>query len=303
MIVNFKHILVATDLSEAAKHVYSQAAALALRFDARVTVLHVDPVAPMGFHSSDDLIRYMEGVQRRSIDALEKVQGWFERRGVASCQVVRATGEPAAQILEQVRVLEADVVLLARRSKTTFERWFMGSTVRRVIRHASKPVLLVDPALESVDASGWTQILTPTDFSEDSRLGLRAAWSLAQRLGASLSALHVVLLPTVVPTFPGEAGAPIPGDFWERLRRSYEGELGESVVEVSKDIEHRVAVAADVVPAIVDTLGEVGGQLLVVPSHGKGGFEANVFGSTSERLLEVAPVPVMVLPRTWLQAQ
>ncbi len=297
-----RQILVATDLSDAAEAAYRHAEAFARAFGARVTLLYVDTVVPMGFHTSDALIEHINKVQSQISERLNEAQQGLAERGV-DCDAEVVVGDAAESIMDFIGRRGVDLLIIARRSRTMLERLLVGSTTRKLVRHLKIPALVVD----AQDAAGggepivYGSLLTTTDFSQDSHLGLQRAVELSAVFEAPLTVLHVMAMPVLVPALPGEAGVPVRGDFWETLRRFYEGELSSTVLKMDERARYKVIVSAEVAPTIVSAAEEAGASLIVVPSHGKGGFKANIFGSTTERLLELSTRPVLILPRDWLR--
>lgn len=52
-------------------------------------------------------------------------------------------GEPAETVLKDADEEHADLIVLGKRHQSRFEEFLMGSVVDQVLRHASRPVLLV----------------------------------------------------------------------------------------------------------------------------------------------------------------
>jgi nucleotide-binding universal stress UspA family protein len=139
------------------------------------------------------------------------------------------------------------------------------------------------------------RILCPVDFSDFSRRGLELAFALAARSGAEIIALHV----TAIPPPPSAAFPEVPAFFpldptvSERLR----GELDRFVAPSrTPDIPLRaVVVEGAPVTRILQEAGETGTDLIVMGTHGAGGFERWVLGSVAEKVLRKAPCPVLTV--------
>lgn len=142
------------------------------------------------------------------------------------------------------------------------------------------------------------RILCPVDFSDFSRRGLDLAFALAARSGAEITALHVTssaLSPAMafpeVPVF-----LPLDPTVMERLR----AELARFVAPSrTPDIPLRTIVMEGApVTRILQEAEESGTDLIVMGTHGVGGFERWVLGSVAEKVLRKAPCPVLTVRNT-----
>jgi universal stress protein A len=141
------------------------------------------------------------------------------------------------------------------------------------------------------------RILCPVDFSDFSRRGLDLAFALAARSGAEIIALHV----TATPPPPSAAFPEVPAFFpldptvSERLRRELDRFVAPSR---TPDIPLRtVVVEGAPVTRILQEAGETGADLIVMGTHGAGGFERWVLGSVAEKVLRKAPCPVLTVSK------
>jgi nucleotide-binding universal stress UspA family protein len=141
------------------------------------------------------------------------------------------------------------------------------------------------------------RILCPVDFSEISRRALDHAAALGRRHEATVLALHVVPLATPLPMAPAPVypAATMPPD--PRARRSMLEELEHAVAPVRRlgvNVETLVR-EGDAVHAILHETEQLPIDLVVMGSHGAGGFEHLVMGSVAEKVLRKAPCPVLTV--------
>jgi nucleotide-binding universal stress UspA family protein len=140
------------------------------------------------------------------------------------------------------------------------------------------------------------RILCPCDFSAYSARALRQARRIAERHGATLTVLHVI--PSTVPATGGFAALTNPAllypEVHERtlsaLRRFVE-RAGPAILRA--DVEVREGAPG---PEILKRATELPADLLVIGTHGRGGFEKWVLGSVTERVLRKARCPVLTVP-------
>ncbi len=146
------------------------------------------------------------------------------------------------------------------------------------------------------------RILVPTDFSDCSRDALDYALSLADRLGAEVHLIHVFERPVYF-----EVGV------------SHSLQLGHNVNEWIRDLKAEAtkqldALAAEVrgrrpgtqasvregtaVEEILKAAKESSADMIVLGTHGRTGLPHVVLGSVAERVVRMAPCPVLTVRPT-----
>jgi nucleotide-binding universal stress UspA family protein len=139
-----------------------------------------------------------------------------------------------------------------------------------------------------------TRILCPTDFSEASDHAVDLAVTIASLYKARVAAVHVVDVGVFVPEFGLATGGPIDEAGLSALRATTEAGLSAAVrsgvgVEVFVDVGSPAA-------RILDRAAVLPADLIVMGTHGKGGFQHLVLGSVTERVLRKATCPVLTVP-------
>lgn len=144
----YRKILVTLDGSPLAESVLPHAEALARQFDAEVILLQaVSLSASMGWGISDpasvELVETLrETVLGSARDYMQEQVSRLEARGVrARSQVVE--GGAVDTILHAADQLEVDLIAMATHGRSGMGRWVYGSVAERVLRGATRPVLLV----------------------------------------------------------------------------------------------------------------------------------------------------------------
>lgn len=144
----------------------------------------------------------------------------------------------------------------------------------------------------------FDRILCPTDFSEFSERALERAVSLAGWFNARVTALHVVLpLPWALPAAAYAANVAVPVDLVRGRREEEAKELERFVRPLLGEgvpIETRLT---DGEPwrEILAEAGRLPADLIVMGTHGRGGFEHLLLGSVAEKVLRRAPCPVLTV--------
>ncbi len=139
------------------------------------------------------------------------------------------------------------------------------------------------------------KILTATDFSPTSAAALEWATLLAKTHGASIVLVHA-LAPPIPPAASPDFVA-LPPDFQEQYRLAALQRLTETAervrtrgVSVTQDLD--VGPSA---PTILDLATKHGVDLIVVGTHGLTGFRHLLLGSTAEKIVQGAAVPVLTV--------
>jgi nucleotide-binding universal stress UspA family protein len=282
--IHIKNILVPVDFSEASKKAVNYGLSLALEFSARLVLAHVTP------HTTryDEEARLIELIPPDCCDALN-----FE--------IVIRSGEVRHEILEIVRENEIDLVVMGTHGRPYFERLLLGSVTERMLRKLHIPVLTVshldpDKELHTPAAIPFARILYATDLADGSEAGLGFSIRLARGLDAALTVAHVVRPLDAV--FQGTETAAYLPDVIAEARAQVEDRLGRAVTSVSDGSVPITTVVAEGVPyeTINRLASELKADLIVINLQGKGVLERALLGSTAERVIRTATVPVLSLP-------
>lgn len=144
-----QRLLVATDLSESSLPALKLAAALADRFGASVTLVHVLDMAytsvPLLNATSADGDLQTQLVHRAG-DAL---RAFLEKHAdtlgdrILEAPVLLQLGEAASELVQAARETATDLIVLGRHGYTGFRRFLMGSVAEAVVRQAPCPVLTI----------------------------------------------------------------------------------------------------------------------------------------------------------------
>ena len=138
------------------------------------------------------------------------------------------------------------------------------------------------------------QILCPVDFSELSRHALDSAIAIARQQHAKVTALYVVPPPQSVYPAVG-IGAFVPYVYSVEELQGFQKALERFVGAVDYPVT-AVSVEALVVNEILTRAAGLKADLIVMGTHGRGGFDRLVLGSVAERVLVKAKCPVLTVP-------
>ena len=151
--------------------------------------------------------------------------------------------------------------------------------------------------LRIVDLTALKRILVPTDFSDPSEEALKTAMAFAQTFGATLDLVHVAV-EVAYPLPPPIDVASLPIDIGPALERAAEGlaveeaRLGEAGIRCES-----ATLVGRADQQIVERARATSADLIIMGTHGRGGLAHAILGSNTERVVQHAPCPVLVIPR------
>lgn len=138
-----KRILVAVDGSDTSLKAARMAADVALRFGAKLTLVHVVPKLLLPPDVYGLTIAEVEKEHRAYADGLlEKAVKALEEPGLDVTTTVRY-GAPAEAIAEEAAAADVGMVVVGSRGYGAVARVFLGSVSDRLVHISSKPVLVV----------------------------------------------------------------------------------------------------------------------------------------------------------------
>jgi nucleotide-binding universal stress UspA family protein len=264
------------------------AAALALNYEATLQLLHVvAPFVPSSFEVAAAVVDVTKSLEENSRRELNKLAAVLRETGVEVEADVRS-GDVYDEIKRSIETAEPDLIVMGTHGRRAVERWFLGSTTEKLLRHSPVPLVTISAAGEkSFPKAQFRRILVTTDFSEGTSDALNYAFSVAQENQSKVTLLHVL----------HEAADPAVkyrDSVVEGVRKQLE-DLIPAEARNWCDIVSRVETG---VPyrVIQRTLEDEKVDLLVMNIHGKGMLDRALLGSTAERVVRVAACPVMMIP-------
>jgi nucleotide-binding universal stress UspA family protein len=290
-----KRILCPTDFSECSTAAFAMAVDLARVGRGQIRVLHV---CPFVFSSVALELPYLPAPEATSAGARAKLQDelrhFVHPAEAASVPVecVARDGDPADQILRDLQVTPADLIVMGRHSRKLVDRWILGSVAERVLLGTAVPVAAV-PQRFSLSASGGpVRVLCAVELDATSTSTLAYAAALARELQAELFVLHVLdavegepwrgMIPVEVALYRHAAIR----DARERLEA-----LAPDALLPDGGLERWVATGA-AHTQILETARQIGADLVILGSHP----HMILLGTTVRHVLRRAPCPVFVVP-------
>jgi nucleotide-binding universal stress UspA family protein len=283
--IHVKKIMVPVDFSEPSKKAVNYGLSLASEFKSSLVLTHIAPFETAVYDKAKmQLLQLIPADYRDRLD--------FE--------IIVKAGDIRQELLAIVEESGIDLVVMGSRGRSYFERMLLGSVTERMLRKLHVPILTVshlDPEkeLHQPGVVPLQRIVYATDLAEGSELGLEFSIRLAHGLNAHLTVVHVVQSYDVIGHGLETAFAP---DYNAEARASAAERLSKVVSLVSDGTVPITTVLADGVPyaAINRTAAEKKADLIVINLQGKGLLDRALLGTTAERVIRTASIPVLSLP-------
>ena len=279
-------ILAATDFSTRSNRAMRQAGLLARAPNAQLGLVHiVDDDQPEGLIA-------METREARRILA-EKIAAIPELRGV-QCHPIVVKGDPFDGILRTAEAIEADLIVMGAHRKHLLRDIFIGTTIERVIRAGTFPVLMVNHEAQR----RYDHVVAPVDLSEASANALRVALAigLIGRTGATL--LYAFAPPAKGKMFVAGADQASVDEYVAREREIAAAQLAAFLAEHGLDRENwslRLE-EGDACEVISSTVEKTRPDLLIMGARGRSGLVKALLGSVTEACLRCLNVDSLAVP-------
>jgi nucleotide-binding universal stress UspA family protein len=287
--INDPGILVGVDGSPASKYAVDWAAREAAMRNVRLTLVHA--VRPIGITlppvpAPTAYARWqVEQGQKNLDDAVEIARQVTPDGGPEQIETDLLFSPVIPTLVDLSK--DAQMVVVGSRGLGPFARSLLGSVSSSLIRHAHCPVAVIHDEDPLMPHPAEAPVLVGIDGSPVSELATAIAFQEASWRGVDLVALHV-WSDVEVNDFP-------PID-WPAMKPAAEEILAERLAgwqERYPDVTVRRVVECDH-PTYHLIKQSESAQLVVVGSHGRGGFAGMLLGSVSAAVAHSARMPVIV---------
>jgi|SRR5215472_8078913 len=146
-----KKILCPTDFSEPSREAVKVAGELAAHFRAGLVLVHVVPALPALPNDPNYVFNIPEYERLLHKDAEEKM-GRLAGAGAlegTTARTIFSHGDAASEIVRIAEVENSDLIVIATRGTTGWQRLLFGSVAEKVVRLAGCPVLTIRNPLEN----------------------------------------------------------------------------------------------------------------------------------------------------------
>ena len=278
-------ILAATDFSTRSYRALRQAGLLA-RPDTQLHVLHVvDDDQPA------DLIdierRESHRILREQIDSIPELRDVDARPRVVE-------GDPFDGILRASDEVKPDLIVMGTHRKQLLRDIFQGTTIERVIRKGSVPVLMVNNEAQKT----YDHVVAPVDMSDASANALRVGIStgLIDERGATL--LHAFWAPAKSKLrLAGSDQTSIDSYVADERQRTADEMSAFLAANGLSDTKWSVQLReGEATQVIAEMVAQTHPDLLVMGTHGRSGLLKALIGSVTEQVLRSVSVDILAVP-------
>lgn len=286
--VGYRKILVAFDGSASAANALKQAIALSRQEHCWIKALAVVPSyeGDIELVGVPDIAEVLSGPTESLVNAARSIAREEDAELITDVE----QGEPFEQIVAVAEDESCDLIIMGRRGHRRLERMLLGSVTARVIGHSHKDVLVV-PRDAAID---FGHLLVAIDGSEYSRNALRKALELAETYGSTVAAVAVA---DIYPEFYADAPRVVEGLEKKALAaledaRSLAAEYGVALVAEMR--------RGDVVDEVISYARDTAASVIITGGRSRSGLRRFIMGSVTEKVIGLAPCPVLVArtPRT-----
>jgi nucleotide-binding universal stress UspA family protein len=294
--LEIKLIVCPIDFSEFSIRAFHYAVSLAEHYRAKLVAQHIVelwryPYADYAAFQGD----YQEFWRALREGGEERLQEFVKKHTHDEIQpeLVVHEGIAADSILSFAQARRADVIVMGTHGRRGFDRLVLGSVTDRVMRTAPCPVLAISKlphdfmaaAKERRHVHHLSRILFCADFSENAERALNYAISATAEYDAELALLHVL---EDVPSTPKRE---------ETIATATE-QLNKLIPwEERKTLKTKTAVRIGKPYAqIIQFALEAQIDMVTMGVSGRGTLDRAVFGSTTYRVIQLGPCPVLAVP-------
>jgi nucleotide-binding universal stress UspA family protein len=291
--LKINRILCPIDFSEFSVKAYDYAQSLAWHYKAALLLEHVmDSLTPMYpyYAFPNAYIEICQQLRTHAEQQLEEFAKTHTRPGIQPECCVK-DGIVADAILDLAEAQTVSLIVMGTHGLRGIDRVLLGSVTDKVLRKAHCPVLAVrKPVHDLVTQAGvpdvirLQRILCCTDFSDQSEQALEHAVSLATEYGGELTLIHVL------EDLAGSA------DVENEIAKAMENLEKQLSPETRTNCKVKTLVRiGNPYQQILELALETRTDLVVMGVRGRNALDLAVFGSTTYRVVQLGPCPVLVV--------
>lgn len=294
----YDRILVPLDGSEASESALVFAERLTCR---TISLLRVEPkdhllVPPSVTGVEPDWEERYAGQIREALEVLAQP---LRERG-RSVEVDIRFGDAAEEIIASAT--SADLIVMTTHGRGAAGRLIFGSTADRVARYGMTPTLLIRRGAHAIGPVTPSRVIVPLDGSDLAERALPEAERLAGVLDVPLHLVRAVGADEILLTVRAQSGTSQVNpsaidDDYERARLETE-RAAEAYLAARADGIRDLPVSTELLkgtPAFVLLWAIKADDVVVMATHGLGGYRRWMIGSVADKLVREAAAPVLLV--------
>jgi nucleotide-binding universal stress UspA family protein len=291
--LRIERILCPIDFSEFSARAYDYAQSLARHYQAKLFLNTVVDFGLPPYEYHTPAIDLTEVFRQTCADARERLQEFAKshtRNGIQPECFVQE-GAVTDSILSFAEAQLVDLIVMGTHGLKGLDRVTLGSVAEKVLRKAHCPVLVVRKPESDLGTPIGAQsslelrrVILCADFSDSSRRALDYALSATAEYGAELTLLHVledipssVKIEEAIATATQQLDKLIPPE-------GVKGGKIKTLVRIGRAYQQ-----------IIEFALEIHADLLIMAVRGRNDLNLAVFGSTTYRVIQLGPCPVLAV--------
>lgn len=282
-----KNILLATDLAGETDRAFERAVKLALSLKAMLHIIYV--------YQPSSLAKKINAEEISTVSEKEKLDSYLdsnkELKNVKYTVTVKENLEPFTEIIKLGNDANAELIVMGMHGKSKLRDKFIGTTIEKVIRKGSLPVLMV----KNKPLGEYGNVLVGTDFSVGSGQALRLAFNVAPKGVVNL--VHFYEIPD---TYIGDKISQYAGDVIEKNEKE---KLEKFVKEYSithkrepseKPEFHYHIAQGNPYNSLIQEVARHGAELISIGAHSRPKLMPYKLGGNAHDILTNPPCDVLI---------
>ncbi len=265
-------ILVPTDLTATSLPALHFARIIRKQFGGVIHVMHAQHFDLPPYFSPGQI----QKLKRELKQSLKAATDFVRKESVAAlgfdAEISVVEKPPVEAILDASETPGTDLIIMGTHGRHGAGRLWVGSVAERVLHASAKPILAVR---QGIAAASLGHILCPVNFATSSREALNYAIHIAEAGQLRLTVLHAL----------------------EDGKRPLDCSLVADEVRRRCRIEE-LTYPGDAAAVILKTVNEIKPDLIVMGAEKRVSAFGELFSSTTERVMQWADAPLLVVPKS-----
>jgi nucleotide-binding universal stress UspA family protein len=304
----FKRLVVPLDGSKLAEIALPYAEEMARHLGSEIILVNVRaPIEKIEKPEQREYLSVMAGTTEQNIKkSMDKPSG--EKVKVASAVIGGPTllKHPAEDIVDYAEKENVSLIIMATHGRTGIKRFALGNTADKVARISKIPVLLIRGNVDAPRKIHFENILVPLDGSAQSEVVLAYVENLASNLKIKVNLVtvvetpyHFIASPSMAGFYGGEGMVKVP--YTDEELKPLKAQAEKYIKRISDKLaaegiktsyEVKVGSAGD---EIIETEEEMLPDMVVMATHGHGGFGRFDYGSIITKVLHGGITPLLLV--------
>lgn len=229
---------------------------------------------------------------RREIDLkVRELSAKGEKGALGRLEIDVFEGRAVPTLLKTIAEEGPDLVVQGTQGRTGLDHVLLGSVAEKIVRHSPAPVFTTRGPIAWLPKS----VLIPVDFSDGEDLAqdsLEMAGQLSQTMPLKIELLHVLNMSDLVKDFPQS----LIGKEWVDKEKLEEKTFQKLNALIKKFPKLKISPSVRIGPVsdeICKAAKELDVDLILIPTHGRTGWEHFFIGSVTEHVVRYAHCNVL----------